>query len=424
MQMLHGLAYGFGLRIGKLSPLGRVFAALMGKHGDKVPFMGPQIHDHAMTVARVPARKFYFDAELLVAVQMAVERWYRFDSYTVVPDAYNFEVEALGAKMIYSDMAMPTVDFTEPLITAKTNLDKLGPLDPSKGRIPMGVEAARIVHEKVAGPLATGFFCSPFSLICQAMGYPKAVRALRRDEVYAAELFDFAENQAIFPYLEAQSKQPGVKQSAGADAWAAFPNLTPDLVEQWVVPSAKRLAERGKKELGLMVSAGAAACDYCEEDPAKFDKQIMFDCWTTARKTMFLDVAFSGMGRTQDWDMEWLQEFAEQEGKPGRKLPIFASLNGRFMRDSEPRQIVHKVREWIDVLGRDGRVLFFIGNVPADTPSENIHTAVEAVHTLGTYPIAEDLASIELPLPSYQPFDRWLKDQPEADIIYKAREAG
>lgn len=223
--------------------------------------------------------------------------------------------------------------------------------------------------------------------------------------------------------MEAQSKQPGVKQSAGADAWAAFPNLTPDLVEQWVVPSAKRLAERGKKELGLMVSAGAAACDYCEEDPAKFDKQIMFDCWTTARKTMFLDVAFSGMGRTQDWDMQWLQEFAEQQGKPGRKLPIFASLNGRFMRDSEPRQIVHKVREWIDILGRDGRVLFFIGNVPADTPVENIHTAVDAVHTLGTYPIAEDLTSIELAPPAYPPFDRWLKDQPEADIIYKAREA-
>ena len=107
-----------------------------------------------------------------------------------------------------------------------------------------------------------------------------------------------------------------------------------------------------------------------------------------------------------------------------RKLPIFASLNGRFMRDSEPRQIVHKIREWIDILGRDGRVLFFIGNVPADTPVENIHTAVEAVHTLGTYPIAEDLDAIELQPLDYRPFDRWLNDQPEADIIYRARQAG
>ena len=54
----------YGLRIGKLSGGGRVLATMLGAHADVVPFQGPQIHDHAMTVARVPARKYYFDAEL------------------------------------------------------------------------------------------------------------------------------------------------------------------------------------------------------------------------------------------------------------------------------------------------------------------------------------------------------------------------
>jgi len=422
LETVHGILYGNGLRIGKLSGTGRVMAMMLGKHGDVPPFLGPQIHDHAMTVAKVPARRYYFDAELLVDVQIAVERWYGFDTYSVIPDAYNFEVEALGAKFIYSDNAMPTVDTNEPLIKKPGDLDKIGPLDPTKGRIPMGAELARLVAEKASGPFAAGFFCSPFSFICQAMGYPKAVRALMRDKVFAQELFDFAENEAIFPYLKAQAEQPGVKQSLGADAWAAFPNLTPALVNEWVVPSAERLAERGKKELGMTVSAGLAACDYCEEDTAKFDKKIMFECWATAHKTMFLDVAFSGMGRTQEWPMEWLQEFAVEHGKGRRKLPVYASLNGRFIRDSTPDQIVDKIREWIDVLGRDGRVLFFIGNVPADAPPVNIHTAVKAVSTLGRYPIAPDLASIQVEPPTFQPFDEWLKDQPEADIICKARE--
>ncbi len=422
LELVQGLLYGNGLRIGKLSPTGRVFAMMLGKHGDTIPFMGPQIHDHAMTVARVPARKYYWDARLLVDVQIAVERWYGFDTYTIIPDAYNFEVEALGAKFIYSDDAMPTVDTNDPLIKQPGDLDKLGPLDPSRGRIPMGVEAARLTCEKASGPFAMGFFCSPFSLICQAMGYPKAVRALKRDRVFAQELFDWAENQAIFPYLKAQSEQPGVKQSSGADAWAAFPNLTPEMVDEWVVPSAKRLAARGKKELGITVMAGLAAADYCEEDPAKFDKEIMFKCWETARKTFIMDVALSAMGRTQDWPMEWLQEFAVLNGKGGRKLPVYASLNGRFIRDSSPQQIVAKIREWIDILGRDGRVLFFIANVPADAPPVNIHTAIHAVRTLGRYPIAEDLSSIEIEPPPFQPFDEWLKGQPEADAILKARE--
>ena len=421
LEIVHGLIYGNGLRIGSLSPTARVIATMMGNHADTVPFMGPQIHDHAMTISRVPARQYYFDAELLVDVQIAVQRWYGFDTLMIVPDSYNFEVEALGAKMVYSDHAMPTVDNTEPLIKQRADLDRLGSLDPSKGRIPMGVEVARLNTKKASGPFALGFFCSPFSFICQAMGYPKAVRALRRDKAFAQELFDFAENQAIFPYLKAQAGAD-VKQSVGADAWAAFPNLTPEMVEEWVIPSAKRLQARGKRELKMRVMAAQAASDYCEEDPAKFDKEIMFKCWSMVRKTLLLDVALSVMGRTQDWNMEWFQEFAVLNSKWGRKLPIYVSLNGRFVRDSTPEQIVDKIREWIDIMGRDGRLLFYIGNVPADTPTVNIHTAVHAVHTLGRYPIVEDLSSIDIEPPKFQPFDEWLKGQPEANTIFKVRE--
>jgi uroporphyrinogen-III decarboxylase len=422
LEIIHGILYGSGLRIGKLSKTARVMATMLGKHADVVPFMGPQSHDHSMTLAKVPARKFYYEADLLVDTQIAVQRWYGFDTYTLVPDAYNFEVEALGAKFVYSDVAMPTVDVNEPLITPGTDLDKLGALDPSKGRIPMSVEVARLVCEKASGIFAAGFFCSPFSFLCQAMGYPRAVRALKRDKVFAQELFDYAENEAIFPHVKAQGEQPGVKQSLGADAWACFPNLTVELIEEWVVPSAMRLAKRGKKELGMTVSAGLAAGDYCEEDPAKFDKEMMFACWDVARKMFPVDVAFSGMGRTQEWPMEWLQEYARLRGKGSRKVPIYASINGRFIRDSSPEQIVAKIREWIDIMGRDGRVLFFIGNVPADTPPINVHTALAAVHTLGRYPIPEDLAKVEVPVVEPEPFDEWLKDQPEAEIIMKARE--
>ena len=208
LQMVHGMLYGKGVRIGRLSGLGRMIATLTGTRTDVVCFMGPQIHDHAMTIAQVPARKYYFEAPLLVDTQLAVERWYGFDTDTVVADAYNFEVEALGAKMIYSDNAMPTVDTNTPIIKTGADLERLGPLDPSKGRIPMGVEVARLVTQKMSGPLASGFFCSPFSFLCQAMGYPRAVRAIKRDKAFARELFDYAENEAIFPYL----KGPGSRR--------------------------------------------------------------------------------------------------------------------------------------------------------------------------------------------------------------------
>jgi hypothetical protein len=162
----------------------------------------------------------------------------------------------------------------------------------------MAVELAGIVTRKVPGHFGQGFFCSPFSMLCQAMSYPKAVRAIKRDPEFARELFAYVENDVLMPFFRAQ-KAAGAKSAAGADAWAAFPNLTPELVEEWVVPSAKRLGERAKRELGMTVSAGMAAADYCEEDPAKFDKRVMFRCWEAAAKTSFLTVALSAMGRTR-----------------------------------------------------------------------------------------------------------------------------
>ncbi len=418
LEMFHGMLYGKGLHIGQPSGLARIIAAMTGNHADVVPFQGPQIHDHAMTVAKVPARKYYWDGDLLVDVHLAVCRWYTFDSATIISDAYNLEVEALGAKMIYSDNAMPTVDVSDPLIKSPSDLDKIGPLDPTKGRIPYGIKIGQLCLQKAPGPFSGGFFCSPWSLICQAMGYPKAVRALKRDRAFAKALFEWAENQAIWPYMVALSKA-GVNTANGADAWAAFPELTPELVEEWVVPSSIRMRERGKKELGMSIAAGVAAGDYSEEDPAKFDKEVMFKCWDAAAKTFPLKVAFSGMGRTQEWNMHWVQEYA---CKSGAKIPIISSLNGRFMRDSEPEQIVAKIREWIDIMGRDGKLLMWIGNVPADTPPLNVHTAIKATRTLGKYPIAKDLSAIKVDPPQFKPFDEWLKGQPEEEIILKARQ--
>ena len=419
--MLHAALYARGLRLGALKPVERVYAMMVGPHGDVVPFMPLQYHDHAMFVARVPARKYYWDAELLVSVQLAVARWYGFDCDNIVADFYNPEIEALGARMIYSDNAMPTVDSTQPLIRERADLDRLESLDASRGRIPVAVELARLASLRGRGPFVGGVFCGVFSFICQAMGYARAVRALRRDRVFAQELFDYAENQAIFPYLRAMAAA-GVKNLNGSDAWAAFPNLTLEMIEEWIVPSTRRLAERGKKELHATVREGLVAADYCEEDPAKFDKALMWRCFDLGQQILGQPAVFAAMGRTQDWDMRWLQEYGLRHRWMGGRVPLVVSLNGRFLRDSTPEGLVAKVREWLDILARDGRLLLAAGNIPADTPPANVHTVVQAIHTLGRYPLARDLAAVPLDPVRFEPFDEWLKGQPEADVVLKARE--
>jgi hypothetical protein len=146
----------------------------------------------------------------------------------------------------------------------------------------------------------------------------------------------------------------------------------------------------------------------------------MHKCFDISQETLSSKYVFTAMGRTQDWDMNWVQEYATQN-KRGKKIPIMAELNARYVRDSEPEDIINKLREWIDIMGRDGALLISIGNIPASTPPVNIHTAVKATRVLGKYPIEKDLYAVDLRSVEFQPFDEWLKGQPEEDIILKAR---
>ena len=420
LEMLHGMLYAKGVRIGKPSGTARMIASMMGGNADVVPFMCPQIMDHVMHVSKVPARKFFFEPPINVDAHLAVCRWYKFDTNSAGGDPYNYEVEALGGKMIYSDYAMPTIDISEPLIKTAADMKKVGRLDTSKGRIPTAVEFAKVIESKMPGPFAGGFFVSHWSLLCQLMGYPKAVRTIRRDPEFAKDLFAWIEDDILMPYMKAYA-DAGIKNATGADAWAAFPQLTIELLHEWVVPYADNFRARCKKELKFNANAAAAAGDYCEEDPTKFNKEVMFKCFEVSSKTFGSPVVFTAMGRTQDWDMNWVQEYALTHGN-GKKLPIMAALNGRFIRDSKPEAIIEKVRSWVDIMGRKGGLVIWIGNVPADTPPENIHAAVQATRTFGRYPIQENLSSIKMNVPKFLPFDEWLKGQPEEETILKARE--
>jgi len=76
-----------------------------------------QMPDHAMRLAGVSARDYYFDSDACVRTSAAVSLYYDFDALSLGTDAYNFEAEALGARMIYGKDSMPTIDFRDPLIS-------------------------------------------------------------------------------------------------------------------------------------------------------------------------------------------------------------------------------------------------------------------------------------------------------------------
>jgi uroporphyrinogen-III decarboxylase len=413
MSGLKGALYGKGLHLGKLNGVGRAAAAAVGKPDHPPSFA--QMHDHAMHVAKAPAKRFYYEAPYFVDVMMAVANYYGLDLPLCLADVYNYEAEAMGAKMIYGEDSMPTIDFTEPLIKKPEDLLRLKPPNPlTDGRMPYAVEVVKIDGERLGFSL--GSFCAPFSLACGIRSYPLLIRDMKKNPSFAHDLFTFLVDEVLVPFVKVQKEQAGVRFALGADAWAAFPNLTPELAEEWVAPYARRLRE-ACKPFGVLAAAMGSA-DYCEERPEHISSEMMLKCFRTFAKVAGVPIAFIGMGRGQDWDLTVVRDYAwNSHIKRYGHAPIIAGVNARFLRDSSVKDIVELVKRYVDVMGRRGKFFVFLANIPADTPPDHVHAVLAAVRTYGHYPIAKNLDAIEFKMPQRETFQEYAKRQGLSSVI-------
>jgi uroporphyrinogen-III decarboxylase len=407
-----GMLYGAGLKQIPLDGLGRIVVTIMGK-ADHPPCFA-QIHEHAQYVSGVSPEEFYItDGRKMVETIKLINDWYGMDVPLAFTDSYNFEAEALGAKMIYGGIDMPTIDYSQPLITDMRDIDRINThFQPDWGRVQYIIDSTNAMTE-ICGLPKLIVFCAPFSLAAGLHSYPKLIRDMRRDPKAAHELLTWITEEVLPRYLGLIKRETGAMLAIGADAWAAFPNLTPEMVEEWVVPYNAKLRQRMFKEgLGVLL---IAAADHCEEHAERFDRDIMEACWLAHVRSMVganmkTAIPIMGMGRTQDWPLEWLQDYAVRTSTPryGKKA-ILASINARFVREGPAEAIVDYVKRVIDVTGREGKLFIFFAQIPAATPPQHVHAAIAAMRTYGRYPIAEDLDQVKFEMPEFEPFEEWLR---------------
>jgi uroporphyrinogen decarboxylase len=365
-----------------------------------------QAQDHVMKLANIPARVFYREPKPFIEAHEAVWKYYGFDTIALFADVYNFEAEALGQKMIYGNDAMPTVDTREPLIKQPEDLAKIQIPDwPTAGRISYRFEIQK--YQRDVYNSLFGVFCAPFSLAVALRGYPMLIQDMRRDPAFAHELFTFIVDEVLCSYLESMNTACGATVMSGADAWAVFPNMSPKLADQWVVPYNKRLQEKLVEKGMTYFIAGVG--DYCEEDTSRFDRKILFDCLDIQRKFVGRPEIYASMGRWDIMPIEPLAEYLANSRADGLPLGISVGVNARMLRNGPVEKIVENIKHMIDVLARENPMSFFIANIPADTPSEHVHAAVAAIRTFGRYPIAANLDEVPFEVPRRESFEVFRK---------------
>ncbi len=406
-----GIAYGLGAHGLQLDGLGR-FAASLTSHGDSPPVLA-QMHEHVQYITKIPPKEFFLtNATRMVEAFDQVNAWYGMDLPVPFTDIYNYEAEALGAKMIYGDIDMPTIDFTDPLIKDISDIDRINThLTPESGRMRYVIDAAN-AFKTVCGLPKIAVFAAPFSVAVGLRTYPKLIRDMRKDPKAAHELFTWITDEVHPRFIEVIRKETGARFALAADAWSCFPNLTHEMIEEWVIPYNTRVRKNALEQgmlLGLLASS-----DYCEERPERFNKEDMQTCWRQMTRSLLGNwttkgAPLMGMGRTQDWPLEWLRDFGDEPIKYYGKRPVLVSFNARFLREGPVDVLVDFVKRTVDMLGREGRIIFLFAQIPAATPPEHVHAAVHAIRTYGKYPIAENLDDIKFKMPEFEPFDVWLK---------------
>lgn len=352
-----------------------------------------------MTVAGVPASRFYRDAGTFIETSRAVAAYYGIDRYNNFADVYNFEIEAMGGKMVYSDNAMPTIDFRDPLVKAPEDLRKLRTPDfRSDGRLPYALDCIRLSGS------GSGSFCGIFSMAVGMRTYPMLVKDMRKRPGFVRDLFTFIIDQVLLPYLKVQREYCGITFATGADAWVSVPGLSISELNQWVLPYNRLLMEKAGA-LGIAVRSGGG--DYGEQDPERFDME-------TARKAFDFQIATKGGASLSLWHGPWLvrplepvREYTAKFRAQGIRFSIDAGVNARLLRDGPTKLIVDAVKRYIDAFARDHRLTIRLLNIPADTPGNHVHAAVAAAHTYGRFPIAGEMDTVRFELPDGEQFQDW-----------------
>lgn len=351
--------------------------------------------DHSAYLAGVPYRQYFTDARIFAETQLSVSNYYEFDAPSTTWDAYNIEAEAMGQKMVFPADGIPDADRTQPLIDSPASLDKIRIPDPyTSGRMPWVHQINKTYLELIGRP-ASVLFCAPFSLAVNVRGYENLIMDILNNPEFAHRLFETLCDKIIAPYIQAMRSEIGrpTALADGNDAWASPPMIDLDIMENFVVRYAERLREAVG---GKLVTRGNWG-DSKGNDPDFADRFWALKLRACPGFLSVLDPDLSKVGPAR------VKAFAEKHD-----VYLTAGVDATLLKKGPVEAIIERIKQYIDTMARDGRCAIYLNQIPADTPPAHIHAAVAACHTLGKYPIAENLDEIQVRIPERESYADFL----------------
>jgi uroporphyrinogen-III decarboxylase len=336
---------------------------------DRVPVCA-QMHEFAMKEIGARPMEFYSTPEMLVNGTLEIQDKYGIDVPVLDYDVYNIEAQAIGQAIIFGEDHMPDVDRTKPLIRSREDLDKVRTPDfDTQGRFAQVIEMNRLFRKAIGGQTeATLRFCAPFSLAANLRGIEQLLMDIYTDPDFARSLLDRIVEDLLAPWILRLKKEfPNAASISGDDATGSLPIVNLDILREWIVPYVRRLREICGPEIYVPNWVG----EHNLKNP-----KVLLDL---KRQVC------PGFVEGQDPDVEKLGPELYKEYADEHDVPLILGIGAGFLALASPEQVAQRVKHYVEVGGKGGRLVLYLCNLGATTPPENVRAAIQAVREFGTY---------------------------------------
>jgi uroporphyrinogen-III decarboxylase len=363
-----------------------------------------QPYTYAMGMHGLTGKRFFSEPEPFIHASYNMATYFGFDFWSPVFDFYNIELEALGQKLIWREGSEPDVDSSDPLIKNEDDLKRLKPPMPGKdGRMPYVLDSYRRYMEIMNLPPMC-YCCSPFTMAVLIRGYVNFLRDMRRNPAFAHRLMEFLSMEVIVPWITKMAEVTKSSVMVMSDAWASQPNMTVDMVREFCLPYIEKIIRATSTSMRTTLDTGSWG-ERSVKDPREV-LDIKMDMMTPGNNFKALRPFFL-LVWNEDYEeigIPLARSYAEE-----KKVCLALNVRPNLIEEGPPALIVETVRKLIREGAGKGRLMLIINLVPVGTPVEHVHAAIASIKKFGRYPIARDLDGMDVRLPTFTPFEEWVK---------------
>ncbi|TWH47480.1 uroporphyrinogen decarboxylase family protein [Sporomusa sp. KB1] len=346
----------------EMTPNERFKAFATGKPLDRIPCL-PLVTDQAFNLAGGSMAKYYHSATLMAEAQIYAFETYETDSVGAGPGLFGI-AEAIGSTLTFPDNSVPYV--SAPAISGYQDLEKMGLIDPHhSGRLPIILEALKIIQETVKDRVATG--CSvggPFTTAAAIRGTDKFLKEICRQPAQVHRLLQYATDNILL-FIDTLCDM-GIKPSL-AEPTASGTLISAKHFREFAQPYLRQCADRISQRCG-----SGPFLHICGDT-----MNILDDMVNVGATVLSLDNQI---------------DLTEAKDKVGHKICLAGNVKPYTLWRGTPQEVTNEVKECLQkaYTNPKGFMLSSGCGLSLGTPTANVLAMMDAARKYGKWPITPE----------------------------------